>query len=402
MIRRPGGDGLPLTGGTLTGSVKLTQSDADSRDNPVNGIVIFENTGLPNNPKMAIGNVYIAGVDIEAFAFYYTDDTLNGEWKLFLSSERSGTFSPVLDGVRRSGAEVHLNHGDYKPITRLFEASSQMMQISSGGFLVAPGGAVRNGGVLTLTTTTINGERQLHKMEVGQTLYKSTGIGADEDVANFGANGGTWGPGGTARTVATVVDEHTITVLDARPNHTNTGWLNFSTEPADDVAFGRKGYGIFTVYNKGGDRLLVTENGIVLPDGLSISPAGTYLNLSTSARYSADIFHVREGKTFYNQGRYRSTGWYNGGGQTQTSQETFVVGTGSGNKTTTLPVIGTDEWMVLRVINEGEGGANTLQIDAGTGNTIKGAASLTIPAYAAVTLTPVGTDWKVLYHPAPP
>lgn len=388
--------------------LKLASSAPNNRDDPRN-FVVFQNTGLTNNPKFGVGNPYVAGVGLEAMGVWFTDDTLDGDWLLCFSWERSGTFASVLDGVRRSAFEAFLNHGDHKPIARLFEASSQAMQVGAGGFRVAPGGAVRSGGVLTLTTATVGGSQQVHKMGAGQRLNKEAVplTGSTGDTANFGANGQGWGPSGADMVISEVVDVHTVRCVDARSNASNTQWLSFSTEPAGDVEYGRGGYGIAEIRAKGATRFKVKESGPMVPSGHSLRGEGGNLLLgrdgADAAEVSADMLHVLEGKDFFNEGTYRSTGWYNGGGQVQTTQEVFVVGTGAGPVDTTLRLIGGKDWMVLNVKNNGQGGVgNNLTVLPSGGDTIDGRASLVIPAYAAARFISVGTDWQVFYHPEPP
>lgn len=395
-----------LTGaiaGLSSGSLTLTENNSDSRDDP-SAILIVKNTGLTGSPMFAIGNPYVAGVGLNAMGVWYQDDG-TGEWRLCFSWEQSGTFASVLDGVRRSAFEAFSNHGDFKPATRLFEASSQMMQLGAGGFRVAPGGAVRSSGVLTLTCATVGGVQQEHKMGVGQQLFKGAIPGYPGNISQLG-QGELWGPSSTTMVVASVVDVHTLTVTDARSNYTNTDWLSFSTEPATDVAWGRDSYGTFVVFTKNGPRMYVGETGIVMPTGLGVNSAGSALQLGAGGigtlELTADMVHVQNGKDFYQEGTYRSTGWFNGGGETQTTQEVFVVGTGSGDETSALRQINGKDWMRLMVVNDAQGGSHTLTVSPYAGDTIKGGASLVLPAYAGATLVSQGTNWEVFYHPPPP
>lgn len=394
--------GVPRSSGQFNGSeLTLRGSAPDSRDNPENGI-IFQNTGLPNNPKFLVGNPYLAGIGLEAWGVWYKDDTLP-DWRIILSGERSGTFAAVLDGVRRSSVEAFIQNGDQKPWFRI-EASAQALQIGPGGCEAAIGDAVRAAGVLTITCETE------HKFGVGQRLYKQPAPGYSGEVAVFGTNGENWGPGGTTMTVASVTDAYTFTVTDARANATSTEPMTFSTEV--DVHWARGGASVAEVrvatdgIGTMGTVGQFTTTGLVLPSGLSVLSSGSALGLGASGTAPAEVtasqLHVKEGFTFYNEGYYRSTGWFNGGGQTQTSQETFVVSTSSGNKTTFLPDIAGRDWLVLRIKNRAEGTANTLTITPDTGETIDLAADLIIPAESAVTLVSNGTNWEVFYHPPPP
>jgi hypothetical protein len=377
-------------------NTQITNDDADSRDNP-SGLVIFRNEGLPNNPMFGMGNPYVAGVDLEAWGVWYKDDLLS-DWQLILSGERSGTFAAVLDGVRRSSVEAFINNGDFKPWFRI-EASSQAFNVGPGGALADTGDVVRSGGVLTITTQTE------HKFGVGAQLWKTAkpNSGGAGQVADFGANGANWGPSGSTMVVASVVDPYTFTVTDARANATSTEPLIFSAET--DVAFGRDEQGLAAVRVNGSSVATFNQYGIAVPGGLSVLATEAELPLGAegvaSVEVTADMLHILEGKQFYNEGSYRSTGWYNGGGETQTSQEVFVVGTGSGNKTTNLPAINGESWLVKRIRNNGQGGSNTLTIDPGGSDTINGASSLVLPAGAAVTLVANGTDWEVWWSSVP-
>lgn len=374
-------------------STTLTENDANSRDTP-KAVQIVCNDGLPNNPCFAIGNPYIAGVGLEAMGIWYTDDTMAGDvypWKLCFSWERSGTLASVLDGVARSAWESFGDHGGYKPWTRI-EKSTQGINFGASA-RASPGAVSRSANVITVNTD------EPHRMSVGDCLWKTTATkdGAVGDLTKFGADS----DGSCDTTITAVPDDDTFRYASVGSNATSTGGILYTKET--DVTWGRDGTGIAAVRANGSTVGQFTPAGLILPD-LSVLGV-TIVNFGAAGVASADAtaaqFHVKEGKTFYQEGLYKSTGWYNGGGETQSS-EVFVVGTGSGNKSTSLPVISGRDWLRFMVTNHGEGAAHTLQINAGSGNTINGAASLIIPANAGATLVSVGTDWRVFYHPPPP
>lgn len=378
---------------------KLISSAADSRDAPVN-CLIFGNTGLTNNPMFCIGNPYLAGVNLEAMGLWYTDDTLPA-WLLHKSWERSGTDAAVLDGIRRSAFEVFLNHGDQKPAMRL-DPSRQAFQVGAGGFLVAPGGAVRSGGVLTLTTAVVHdystGQdvQQLHKMGVGQKLWKQPAAnkGSTGDTSRFGPNGDLWGNGGTEVVVASVVSPTVITVVDARTGTVNVEWLSISTEALGDVELARGPYGVAEIRSRNRTDFYAGPN--LDQNALSVGP---------------DTVHVRDGKELFCEGAFRGTGWFNGGGETMTFQRNFVVG-GSSTGTATLPTI-TKSWQECFVKNLRSGNltinrnSNPSRTGGGFGDgtsLVNGGTSIVIPpgAGAHFLSNDVNNDWVVFYHPPPP
>lgn len=347
-----------------------------------------KNTSLPNSPQFGFGAPYIAGIGLEAFGIWYKDDT-SPDWLIRFSAEKSGTFASILDGVRRSSVETFINDGGEKPWFRI-EASTQGINFGPGDAKVLVGNAVRSGGVLTVETETE------HKFGVGQKLWKQGG-----QVSDFGADGEFWGPGATTMTVATTPDSTHFTVSDARPNVTSTVELNFSSET--DVSFARDGRNIGAVRVNNSTVTQFDAAGIKVPSGLSILSTGSALQLgaggNSPAEVSANTLHVKEGFTFYNEGIYRSTGWFNGGSQTQTTQEVFVVDTGSGVKSTTIREILGVDWMVFRIKNRG---ANNLTVNPTGSDTIDGDTSLVLPGWSAATLVSNGTNWEVFYNPPPP
>lgn len=370
-------------------SLTTVGTDADSRDNP-SSVFICRNEGLPNNPEFCFGNPYVAGVGLEACGIWYRDD-LDPDWKICVSIERSGTWAAVLDGVRRSNYEGFINNGGEKPWFRI-EASSQAFNVGAGDAKCLAGNAVRSGGTLTITTETE------HKFSAGQQLYKQGG-----DAANFGADGANWGPSGTTRTVAAVISPTQFTVVDARGDYTSTTDLNFSAET--DVGFGRDSNNVAAVRVNNSSVAKFDTTGVKIPTGLVILSEGSALGLGASGTAPAEVtaskLHVKEGYQLHNEGAYVCTGWYNGGGQTQTSQEVFVVGTGSGAKSTYLPAIGGTSWKVLRIKNKKEGGAgNNLTIYPDGSDTVDEAASLVLAPGAAVTLISNGTNWEAWKSPA--
>lgn len=368
-------------------------SNSNSRDNPVAGL-IARNEGLANNPQFLFGNPYIAGVGFPASGVWYIDDTQGGQWKISASYEKSGTFATVLDGVERSAYESFGENGQFKPWMRA-EMSSRAINFGSS-CKAAPGDVSRTSNVVTVVTT------NPHRMAVGDQLWRTTDAydGNVSDLTLFGPESS----GSADYTITVVVDAHTFKYAHTGANGTSAGGILYSKET--DVGFGRDATGLAAIRVNGSSVVQANEFGLCIPGDLSILASGAALPIGAagvaSIEATADMLHVLEGKTFFQEGTYKSTGWYNGGGQTQTTQEVFNVGTGSGNQTTYLRAIGGVDWMRLMVRNDGEGAAHTLTITPQAGETIKGAASLTIPAYAACTLVSAGTDWAVYYHPAPP
>lgn len=382
---------------------QIISNDDESRDNP-SGCIIFQNIGLPNNPMIAIGNPYVAGIGLEAWGIWYKDDLLT-DWMIILSGERSGTLATVLDGVRRSAFESFINNGGEKPWMRI-EASSQGINFGAGDAKVAIGAAIRSSGTLTCTTLTP------HKFSIGRKLWKQGG-----QVSDFGVDGDTWGPASATMVVASTPSATSFTVTDARSDVVSTVALNFSQETEVTFARGGKdtaeirlnGTTAFVVtptqltYVIGGtDKFKVLTDRIELSDGVNVLNAGATLGLGANNQVSVEVtdamLHVKEGKTFYNEGTYKSTGWYNGGGQTQTTQEVFKVA-GTGARDSSLRPIGGVDWMVVRIKNFS---ADDLTILPDGDDTIDLQASLTIPGWAAVTLVSSETDWAVWYSPPPP
>lgn len=344
-------------------------NDTNSRDAPAAGF-IFRNEGLDNNPTFLLGNPYIAGIGLAAGGIWYTDDTLEGAWKILVSFEQSGTFATVLDGVLRSAFESFHQNGDFKPWMRL-EAYSQALNIGPGGCIAVAGDAVRSSGVLTIHTV------NPHRFGVGQKLWKTPAPGGTGQTADFGSNDDLWGPGGTARYVATIVDANTFTVADSRSNVTSTEDLSFSGET--DVAFGRDGY----------------KTAAIRADG------------TTVVQIAPNTFHVLDSADFWCEGRFRGTGWYNAGGQTQGVQRDFLVG-GTGARTTTLPPISVS-WQECYVKNVGTGNLTVSANGTPDGarpstNTINGGATYVLAAGAGmrVVSNDVNNDWSIYYSPPPP
>jgi hypothetical protein len=289
--------------------------------------------------------------------------------------------------------------------------------MGAGGFIVEPGDAVRSGGTLTLTTafvidpSTGDSVQQLHKMKEGQRLYKQPvpGTGSTGQVADFGANGQGWGPSGADMVIASVVDEHTITVTDPRDPAVSSQWLNFSVECAGDVGWARLEYGIAVVRTKSGDRLYIGETGPIVPDGLSLLSGGEALPIGAegvaSTEVTADGLIILEGKTLEVRGPFVGTGWYNGGGVTQTTQRDFAIGPG-GTPTSTLPII-LRSWQEHWVKND-TAVALTVYPNAtahasrpGTA-TIAGASSFVLPPYSSARFltNDVNNSWMPYFFPA--
>lgn len=375
-------------------SITLVEDDADSEMTPA-AAVIFQNNGLANNPKLAIGNPYLAGIGEPAQGVWYTDDSLAGDeypWKICFSWESTGTFASVLQDVERSAFESFGSHGQYQPWMRI-DMSSRSINFGSS-VQAAAGEVSRTANVVTVGPTTAR-----HLFSVGDELYYTLARqgGDTDDLAVFGAES-TVGP---SFTVSAVDDAYTFRYADAGADGVSAGAICYSKET--DVSFGRDETGVAAVRVEGSTVAQFNAAGMTMPSGLVITGTNS-LDLGADGvgvlELTNAMVHVEDGKLFYNQGLSKEVVWYNGGGVTQ-SLSNFIVGTGSGNKAITLMVIPADGY-ILRTMNHGEGGANTLTINAGVGNTINGAASYVVAANAGVTLISTGTDWRIFYHPAPP
>ena len=406
-FRKPSGTGAALTDAstgaagaavpfrTLGSNTDLMVlgSNGNSRDTPVASIA-FQNTAIAGNPIMRRGNPYVAGIGLVAEALLFSDDSMivSGvrTWKIIASHEQSGTFAVVLDGVERSSYEAFIQNGDFKPWMRL-EASSRGFNVGGGGCKALAGNVTRAANVVTVTTV------NPHRFSVGDALWKTSDPykTAAGDLTLFGADATST----SNVVVASVPSATSFTYASTGSNGTSTGNILYSGET--DVTFGRDATALAAVRVNGSTVCQFSPLGIIVPAGLSVLGAGSNMQLGaggvSSLELTANMVHVQNGKTFYQQGTYQSTGWYNGGGQTQTTQEVFIVGTGSGAQTTYLRSI-TADWIRLMVKNEGQGNTNNLTIQAYSGQTIDGQASITIPANNAVTLVSTGTDWEVFYH----
>lgn len=387
---------------TAWNTLLKTKASAE-RDVP-SALSVWTNEDLPNDPTFAQGNPYIAGIGLEAFGQYYRDD-LTGAWALIGTLERSGTYAVVHDRVRRASYEAYIQNGDEKPWFRL-DSSLQGIQFGAGGAVSIAGQATRSGTVLTVNTVTD------HKFGVGQLLYKQTIGGA----AEYGADG-SW------LTVASVTDANTFTVTVANSGiTTNTLAISFSAESADDAEFSRETYGVPIISSLGhvvyrgsntltefvvGDtvKVSVDSGGLLLGEGLLIRSL-TDLHLAGGGNLIATIgggkLTVNEGFMFKNYGATQHALWANSGSQLQYSQGWFIVDTSAGAAVTNLRLIygdGSLNGIEFKIKNKG---SNTLTVTPDTGNTVNGAATYAIPANAGVILASNGTNWEVLYCPAPP
>lgn len=327
-----------------------------TRDTP-GAMFITRNDNLTNNPRFGFGNPYIAGIGLEACGVWYRDD-LTGQWNIIWSQEKSGTAAAIGDGVRRASFEAYIQNGDEKPWFRL-ESSAQGLQLGAGGHVSLAGNATRSGKTLTVTTETE------HKFGVGQLLYKQTIGGA----AEYGAESD-----GAGYVVASVVDADTFTVTVPNSGITvNTLPISWSTEPAGDVVYARGAAGVAEIR--------VQNAGI---SGVDTIYQGSYLrhqwyiNGSLKAYIDSDGFH------------YTPTYWDNGGGQTQTGQDTFYVS----GATTTLTSIsnagGTGSRR--RIWNTRASGSVT--VSPSGGDTINGTSSYVIAKPGeGVDVDGRGTNW---------
>lgn len=326
-----------------------------TRDIP-SGLSRWKNADLTNAPEFAWGNPYIAGIGLEAVGLYYQDATTGG-WRIVGSWEKSGTMATVMDGVRRASFESYIQNGDEKPWFRL-EASAQGLQLGAGGHISGVGQATRSGTTLTVATVTE------HKFGVGQLLYKQTIGGAPE----YGVDSD-----GAGLTVASVVDATHFTVTVANSGITsNTLPISWSTEPALDVVYARGSAGTaeIRVANGSGGVETIYQGNRFRHQFL--------LGNALKAYIDTDGFH------------FTPTYWDNGGGQTQTGQDTFYVS----GATTTLTSIsnagGTGSRR--RIWNTRTSGSVT--VSPSGGDTINGTSSYVIASPGqGVDVDGRGTNW---------
>lgn len=383
-----GGGDLYVTGkrvgiGTGAPAEDLHLSSAGSSSIRIQRTGIDGGTPDSVDPWVSYGSLQIAGVNLPEVQWRWGDSVLTAGRKV-MGLESSGTLATVSANVRGSAYENFIQDGSFHPFFRINSFPDGRIQFGAGGCAVLAGGVVRSSDVVTVTTPVEHHFRtgQVAKMYPGEPTF----------------------PGAPGDFTITVIDPTHFSYAQVGADGSSTVTLTYSTPP--DVEYARDN-GIAAILSAvevlvrigGGDKVHFQGNRVLLETGIPIEGTGALLlgaDGNSPVEVLPNIFHVKEGFTFYNEGTYKSTGWFNGGGQVQTTQEVFIVGTGDGPKTSGLREINGQDWMRLLVKASG---ANPLTIEAGGSDTINGAPDIEIPGNAAATLVAVGTDWQVFYHP---
>lgn len=348
------------------------------------------NGELPGvDPYFDMGYVRLAGVDLPELQWRYGDTGIPSGRKV-AGLESSGTYATVSNNARGSAFENFIVDQAAYPWFRL-NSSGSYLQIGPGSTLVPAGSVSRTANVVTVDCGV-----NWHDFRDNSTLAMYPG------EANFPQSPF---PGSL---VINWVSQTEFTYNEVGPDAVSTVDLVYSAGP--DTSFGRvegsdeartviDALDGHTVRIGGSDHQYFDPGLIIFPNA-SFSIYGTgyfYLGSDFAAIISlsqSDGLLVDPNWLFNNQGYYKSAVWFNGGGQTQTNQEVFVVGTGAGSVSTDLSTASDGRRAFVK--NEGQGGVNTLTVNPAVGDTINdGASDYTLQANEAVLLVAVGGDWKV-------
>lgn len=341
-----------------------------------------------DNPWADIGGTHLAGVDQPEVQFRFGGDDLPEGDKKF-GFEATGTMATIRNDERGSCYESFTQDGSYHPafrITSYTTTGDTGATWGPGGVKVAPGGVVRTGGSLVTVTCATD-----HRFRNGATNGKMYPWLALDPLFP--------GSGEAAPDLTiTVVSPTVFTYTQAGSNGANTVPLVYSHDV--DVEDGRENgrhvsnAALGHTFRVGaGDKVHFNSDHVQLESGIDLWGEGA-LDLgadgNSPVEITADTLHVKEGFTFYNQGTYKSTGWLNGGGEQQTTQEVFIVDTSSGDKTNTLITAVGRDWVRFLHLNYGP---NKLTIDANGSETINGATTIVLQPYEGVILTAYSGNW---------
>lgn len=339
--------------------------------------------GSGENPWFEIGRVQLAGVDLPEVQIIYGDsDTPSGR-KIY-GMESSGTMATVANNLRGSAYEQFLQDGSYHPWFRMNAYPDGRLTIGPGGVKVAPGGVVRSGSTVTVTCASD------HNFRDGASCKMYAWGGTDPKFPDSHTE---------ADFTITRVSSTVFTYTKAGTAGSNTYPLVYSHDV--DVAFGREaGYSNLlaelghTFRVGGGDKFYVRPNDVLLPAGIPLlGITETVVGVDGGAKLKLRAAEAEVLPSLWARGGYRCGFWYNGGGETQTDQECFIVGTGSGAKTTYLGDASDGTRRFVRNY-----GVNNLTVDPNpspvTGKTIDGAATYVLGANVAACFLKVSsTEW---------